>query len=108
MGLAICGCRASSCTFIASSRMFRNLCRLESVYALVIGLESTHWSTDLSTPVIDKSFFSSTVTSWSVNVLNTENINCRYNLISPSVDPFTIDLNRLTMVVGGRRRVRAC
>lgn len=31
-----------------------------------------HWSTDLSVPVIDRSFLSSTVTRWSVSVLKTE------------------------------------
>jgi hypothetical protein len=34
----------------------------------------TDWSTDLRTPVIIKSFFSSTMTVWSVSVLNTEKI----------------------------------
>jgi hypothetical protein len=29
----------------------------------------THWSTDLSVPVIDRSFLSSTVITWSVRVL---------------------------------------
>lgn len=34
--------------------------------------EVAYWSTDLRTPVIDRSFFSSTVTVWSVKVLKTE------------------------------------
>lgn len=36
------------------------------------GGEKTYWSTDFSTPVIARSFFSSTVTFWSVRVLKTE------------------------------------
>lgn len=40
-------------------------------------MTDTHWSTDLRVPVMERSFFSSTVTLWSVSVLNTEKINCR-------------------------------
>lgn len=36
----------------------------------------TNWSTDFSTPVIRRSFFSSTMTVWSVRVLKTEKISC--------------------------------
>lgn len=36
-----------------------------------------NWSTDLRVPTIDRSFLSSTVTSWSVSVLNTEKMSCR-------------------------------
>ena len=32
----------------------------------------THWSTDLSVPVMERSFLSSTVTLWSVSVLKSE------------------------------------
>lgn len=46
-----CGQRAGSDTEISSSLMFRN------------------WSTDLSTPVMRRSFLSSIVTSWSTRVL---------------------------------------
>ena len=33
---------------------------------------TTYWSTDFKTPVIERSFFNSTVTVWSVRVLKTE------------------------------------
>lgn len=36
----------------------------------------TYWSTDLSVPMMDRSFLSSTVTSWSVSVLKTEKMSC--------------------------------
>ena len=36
------------------------------------GQRRTYWSTDFSTPVMDRSFFNSTVTVWSVRVLKTE------------------------------------
>lgn len=42
----------------------------------------TYWSTDLRTPVMDRSFFSSTVTVWSVRVLNNEKISCKMYLSS--------------------------
>ena len=38
------------------------------------------WSTDLSTPVIKRSFLSSTMTVCSVRVLKTEKISCHWNL----------------------------
>lgn len=42
---------------------------------------STHWSTDLSVPVMHKSFFSSTVIGWSVSVLkNLESANLNPSL----------------------------
>jgi len=59
-----------------SRRMLRNLrgakCET-SLRVLNKGQdEFTDWSTDLRTPVIERSFFNSTVTRWSVSVLNTE------------------------------------
>ena len=37
-------------------------------------MRRTHWSTDFRTPVMERSFLSSTVTRWTVRVLNTEKI----------------------------------
>ena len=37
----------------------------------------THWSTDFKTPVIERSFLSSTVTVWSVSVLKSEKMSLK-------------------------------
>jgi len=67
----MCGCRASSATSILSSLIFKNLqaviqARKDNSFLVA------YWSTDFRTPVIERSFFNSTVTFWSVRVLNTE------------------------------------
>ena len=72
----MCGCLASSRTLMLSSRMFRNLhSPHESGKHEEGGWGQTYWSTDLRVPVMERSFLSSTVTLWSVSVLNTEKIN---------------------------------
>lgn len=84
------GYRSSSCTRMLSSLMLRNLCErtaskktietpashqwIRSRSRVVFG--GTHWSTDLSWPVMARSFLSSTVSSWSWSVLRTEKISC--------------------------------
>lgn len=56
--------------------MFRNLegAPVESHHERLVKdkIVFTNWSTDLRTPVMERSFLSSTVTRWSVSVLNTE------------------------------------
>lgn len=59
----------------------------------------THWSTDLRVPVIDRSFLSSTVTRWSVKVLNTEKIS--WKKVSSQIQ---YRVQRLTMMDGRRSR----
>lgn len=61
---------------IESSLIFKNL-HDTTTKAVSLGLERVsrgkrNWSTDLRTPVMERSFLSSTVTVWSVKVLNTE------------------------------------
>lgn len=41
----------------------------------------TYWSTDFNTPVMARSFFSSTVTVWSVSVLNSEKMSYEEDLL---------------------------
>lgn len=55
----------------------------------------THWSTDLSTPVMERSFLSSTVTLWSVSVLKTEKISYdtdRSHLLTYNPDALKIEI----------------
>jgi hypothetical protein len=82
---SMCGWRASSATVMPSRRMFRNLTKHRVSAPASHGAESsrkrgTHWSTDLSVPVIARSFLSSTVTRWSVSVLKTEKMSCQSRL----------------------------
>ena len=61
----ICGCLASSRTLILSRRMLRNLQHHSDPHEdrMRAGQgRTTYWSTDLRVPVIESSFFSSTVT----------------------------------------------
>ena len=51
---------------------------------------ATYWSTDFKTPVIERSFFSSAVTVWSVRVSKTEKMSFPIMLI---IVIFRIDIN---------------
>jgi hypothetical protein len=74
-GRTIWGYRSSSCTRMLSNLMLRNLCgRLPTRRAIDVStsgqpvsgaVDRAHWSTDLSCPVMARSFLSSTVSSWS-------------------------------------------
>lgn len=66
----MCGNRSGSDTLMLSSRIFRNLV----LYQLPFPARkhcTTYWSTDFKVPMTQRSFFSSTVTTCSVSVLNT-------------------------------------
>jgi hypothetical protein len=64
----------------------------------------TNWSTDFRTPVIDKSFLSSTVTVWSVRVLKTEKMS--FKGLHQLIRNWTSTL--ITMMQSWRWRIGEC
>ena len=98
----MCGCRASSNTFIESRRMFRNLQYIRyRWYSVNVETKCgpTDWSTDFKTPVIERSFFSSTVTVRSVSVLKTENMSFALfsHVLASESNNFTIAMGQQEM-----------
>lgn len=68
-----------------------------------------HWSTDLSCPVMARSFLSSTVSSWSWSVLRTEKMSCggderRHGSVNPGVIQKALVMS-LTVLYAPWRRV---
>lgn len=65
----MCGNRSGSDTLMLSSRIFKNLQTHQLPF--LANTRETYWSTDFKVPMTQRSFFSSTVTTCSVSVLNT-------------------------------------
>lgn len=68
-----------------------------------------HWSTDLSCPVMARSFLSSTVSSWSWSVLRTEKMSCggderRHGSVNPGVIQKALVMS-LTVLYAPWRRI---
>ena len=99
------GCRSWSRTVMLSSLMFKNLCKEFGMRRLLLCRDDveTDWSTDLSVPLMWRSFLSSTVTSWSVSVLKTEKMSyASTRFISTASEH--LDGDELTISIRGEGR----